>query len=241
MKLLGDAGDATTSEVVGIIGAIGGLLAAFYAFLKWLMPFIDRARQRRRTEIRKELKAREQSLAKVATDGYRVNMEALDELRRGTEGERAVLIRLHNCGGPLDAVRFTQSSAELESTSDEAKKIAPSWRNEHVDLHYSQVVGSLLNDDAPDWIELIRDELPESSILRRLYTRFGVARSVKWYVGGRKNAHYLIALHLGQNQPASFETLDRLREASNVVRGQLDRYEQAQALVEDTEKELEKV
>ena len=42
-------------------------------------------------------------------------------------------------------------------------------------------------------------------------------------------------------EPRVSGMLDRLREASNVIRGQLDRYEHAQALLEDTEKELEKV
>lgn len=234
--------DAIGAVFMSVTGGCVALIGAVLAFLKWGVPAWDQWRTKRRGEIRQDIRDHETDLAAMQTEIVIAILRTLEYLVQETGAQRAVVVHVHNCGGPLDVMRFTRSTIVYEEVADGVVRMAKAWQDQPIDRHYVENVSKILDvTDGPSWVHVVREELPSGSIQRNLFERFGVPSVLKHFIASREKGHWFIALHLRTNDPAPPTVIDHARDAAGSLRDKLIRFEAERAKLEDKRRELEKV
>jgi hypothetical protein len=125
-------------------------------------------------------------------------------------GHRALFLRAHNGGGPLDPARRTYTSAEMEARDRTVPKRILDWKDRPIDAQYMNLMQRVATEEV---VTLKTKNLPKESILRGVYEADGVVGSIVFRLWNTDTDFFFVSValtdesELGQLSPVKQEAV----------------------------------
>lgn len=140
----------------------------------------------------------------------------LHTLMESTGSSRAVILRAHNGGGPLNPAAHTYSSVLME-TRESLPRVLDTWVKQPLDGQYVELLVSILKDGS---VELETASMGQDGLLRSLYLKHGVTHSVVVYLWNTDKELFYLSLNFTE-KPEGWEFPETNNEDIRVARNSL--------------------
>lgn len=145
---------------------------------------------------------------------------ALHTIMDRMHAQRALLIRAHNGGGPLDPAKRTYSSAEMEARRQRIPKRIESWKDRPIDAHY---IALLQRISTEDHVIVYTAKLPKDSILRGCHESDGVKASIYFRLWNTDRDFYFVGVDIDEESQVNLTPteMEGIRNARTALCGLL--------------------